>query len=179
MDGGGWMSELRLNQTFVESGYQEDSVRLTVIKKGGDVYYLCNDEFVAHDYVDKITGKNVVGLYANGAAEFSDWSFKDYTNDAQGLNEVLSQYLYFINFKTSGRGLVTADRLAVPRTDGKAEITRHLACGLQYLSTCSGKRFIGSSPITVLLLSSGPKGLLVRKIVCIALLPYTSTLIFS
>jgi len=123
MDGNGWMSSLSLNKTIVESGYDEDSVRLTVIKRGGDLYYLCNGEYIGTEYLTKVSNKNVVGLYANGAAEFSDWSFIDYTGKDEDLLAVLSNYVWFVNCQAEGQGVVTTDRVAVPCDEGVMHLT--------------------------------------------------------
>lgn len=123
MDGSGWMSDFRLNKTVVESGYQKDSVKLTVVKKGGDFYYFCNGVYVASDYIGKIANKNVVGFYANGAAEFSEWSFQDYTGDTQTLDAYLAEHLYFVSYEMQGSGAITTNRLAVPKSEGTVDIT--------------------------------------------------------
>ena len=123
MDGSGWMSSLRMEKKPVASGYNQDGVKLTVIKKGADFYYFCNGNYIGTDYQEIISGNNVVGFYANGAAEFSDWSFKDYTNDEQGIQEILSQYLWFVTFEQQGVGSLYTDRLAIPKQEGTVDIT--------------------------------------------------------
>ena len=123
MDGGGWMSSIGFEKTVVQSGYESDSVKLTVIKRGGDLYYLCNGEYVGTEYIEKISDKNVVGFYANGAAEFTDWSFTDYTGKTDELNEILAEHIWFVRCSKEGQGTVMAERIAVPKEDGRAVIT--------------------------------------------------------
>ena len=123
MDGGGWTSSYTLDKIIAKEGaYGGDAITLKLIKYNGYLYYFCNGEYIDFGYAPHIVGKNIVGLWANGPATFSDWSVTDYSNDTDALKEILSESVYFATTKVKGQGNVSLDRVAIPKDEGTIKI---------------------------------------------------------
>ena len=124
MDGGGWSSSFTLNEVVHKKGtYDGSEVTLKLIKHDGYLYYFCNDEYISFEHAPQVLGKNIVGLYANGPAIFSDWSVQDYSDNPDALKAILSQSVYFATTKTQGQGSISLDRVAIPKDEGTVKIT--------------------------------------------------------
>ena len=123
MDGGGWTASYTLDKTIQKAGaYDGDTITLKLIKHNGYLYYFCNGEYIDFEYAPHIVGKNIVGLWANGPATFSDWSVTDYSNDTDALKEILSESVYFATTKVKGQGKLSLDRVAIPKNEGTVKL---------------------------------------------------------
>ncbi len=111
-DGGQWVGQQGINRTVI-TGYEEDSVRLKLIKQGGNLYYFVNGEYFAMEYVERVKGECIIGFFTNGRAEYSDWSFKDYSDKSDELTEILRGYVNFVETSVTGGGDVTCEYTAV------------------------------------------------------------------
>lgn len=116
-DGLQWLGDVRLNET-VEEAYSSDTINLKIIKRGGQFYYFYNDTYWDSEYIDTLSGKVYAGLYTNDGATFTNYSFTDYSDKTLQLDEILSEYVYFVSAPgVTARGNVQSDKLAVKKGD--------------------------------------------------------------
>ena len=111
-----WESQVVKQETVVPKDYTSDTVTLKVIKNAGYLYYFYNNQYWGYQYISDLEDACHIGLFTNGAATFSDWTYTDYSDDAEELREILSEHVYFVT--TSGvksRGSVTSDLTAVKK----------------------------------------------------------------
>ena len=117
MDFSGWTS----NRTF-EKSVQKDytgtivegtdiacgnlEVYLTVVKYDTYFYYFVNGAFVGREEDTRIPGECTVGLMTNGRATFSDWSFINYSENTEALDEYLLKYVCTATVAVDGAGSV-------------------------------------------------------------------------
>lgn len=114
-DGLQWFSGIGRAQV-VATDYSTDTVKLTMVKRGGYFYYFYNGEYWDSEYVEALTGNVYAGFFANDGATYSNYSFKDYTGDRDGLDKYLSSSVYFVEVPgVTARGSVVSSRQAVKK----------------------------------------------------------------
>lgn len=87
-----------------------DEAYLTVVKRGAELYYFVNDEYVGYEYDERMEEECIVGIFANGQTTVSDWSFEDYSNKQEELDDYLRKYVHFIDTTDNG-GYVVSDKM--------------------------------------------------------------------
>lgn len=76
-----WENQPGLADETVRSGnYTEETVKLKVVKRGNSLSYYYDGVFWKSEEIDALNGACCVGLFTNGAAEFSDWSYSSNWN---------------------------------------------------------------------------------------------------
>lgn len=114
-DGLQWMSGITLSGD-VKKDYDSDTVRMKVVKQGGNFYYFYNGEYWDTEFNEKLAGKVYAGFFANDGCTFSNYTFTDYTGKEDELKAELSKSVYFVSVPgVSARGSVTSSRLAVKK----------------------------------------------------------------
>ncbi len=114
-DGLQWMGGITLSGD-VKKDYDSDTVRMKVIKQGGNFYYFYNGEYWDTEFNEKLAGKVYAGFFANDGCTFSNYSFVNYEGKADELKEELGKSVYFVSVPgVSARGNVTSSRLAVKK----------------------------------------------------------------
>ena len=88
-----------------------DEVYLSVAKRGSDLYYFVNGNFVGMEYDERVSGECVAGIFANGKIEVSDWNIEDYSSKQGALDEYLNKYVYFLESSDNGGGYVSMDKI--------------------------------------------------------------------
>lgn len=114
-DGLQWMADITLAED-VKKDYDSNTVRMKVVKQGGNFYYFYNGEYWDCEYNEKLAGKVYAGLFANDGCTFSNYSFVNYEGKADELKAELGKSVYFVSAPgVSARGKVSSDRLAVKK----------------------------------------------------------------
>lgn len=114
-DGLQWMSGITLSGD-VKKDYDSDTVRMKVVKQGGNFYYFYNGEYWDTELNEKLAGKVYAGFFANDGCTFSNYTFTDYTGKEDELKAELSKSVYFVSVPgVSARGSVASSRLAVKK----------------------------------------------------------------
>ena len=114
-DGLQWMGGITLSGD-VKKDYDSDTVRMKVIKQGGNFYYFYNGEYWDTEFNEKLAGKVYAGFFANDGCTFSNYSFIDYEGKSDELRAELGKSVYFVSVPgVSARGSVTSSRLAVKK----------------------------------------------------------------
>lgn len=130
-----WMGEPQdfTLKNLVESNYTKDYVDLRIVKCGTEIYYFYNDTFYKVETRENFAGAIPVGLFANGRAEFTNFRFVDYSENAEALTEYLSEYVHFVSVqKPSSKGSISSETVAVKKGES---ITLNVKTGLEcYLS---------------------------------------------
>lgn len=118
-DGGQWVGSRVFDKNYIKSGYEggkvadsniectSSEVYLTVVKRDNELYYFCNGEFVGLDYDNRVSGECVVGLFDNGQSTLSEWSYEDFSDRTDELDEYLNKYIWFITGEDNGGGTLT------------------------------------------------------------------------
>ena len=114
-DGLQWMGGITLSGD-VKKDYDSDTVRMKVIKQGGNFYYFYNGEYWDTEFNEKLAGKVYAGFFANDGCTFSNYSFTDYEGKSDELRAEIGKSVYFVSVPgVSARGSVTSSRLAVKK----------------------------------------------------------------
>lgn len=116
-----WMGTFSIYEKINEnyhSPHGDDSVRLKLIKVGGNMYYFVDNQFVKAEYIDRLSGAVNAGLYFNVRATATDYRYVDYSENKEEIIKELGEYVYFVNVPgTTSYGSITSDVVAVPKGD--------------------------------------------------------------
>lgn len=114
-DGLQWMGGITL-ASDVKKDYDSNTVRMKVVKQGGNFYYFYNGEYWDTEFNEKLAGKVYAGFFANAGCTFSNYSFVNYEGREDELKAELGKSVYFVSVPgVSARGSVTSSRLAVKK----------------------------------------------------------------
>ena len=108
----------RTQDEDVQTGYADTKVTLRLIKWGTKYYYFYNDEYWLSEEMVDHTGGAYAGLFSNGKATFTDYSFTNFDGREEDLRAELAKYMYLVTVPgVMARGSIVADKLAVKHGD--------------------------------------------------------------
>ena len=91
-----------------------DEVYLSVAKRGSELFYFVNGKYVGTEYDVRVEGKCTAGIFANGRTVVSDWSFEDFSDSPEKLDDYLNGYVWFVTEEDDSSGFVLFDKTIVP-----------------------------------------------------------------
>lgn len=91
-----WQNEIGLSKT-VQRDYDQETVKLRIIKQGDMFYYFYNDVYWDCERIVNLQDEVYCGFYTSQGMVIEDSNFEDYSGKSEELNEELSKYVYFID----------------------------------------------------------------------------------
>ena len=91
-----WQNEIGLSKT-VQRDYDQETVKLRIIKKGDMFYYFYNETYWDCERIENLQDEVYCGFYTSQGMAIEDSNFIDYSGKSEELIEELSRYVYFID----------------------------------------------------------------------------------
>ncbi len=125
---GPWEYTNAVNQKLSsEYNFEErnQTVTLKVIKDGANFYYFAEGELIYFNTEEDLAGECCPGVYTlSTEATFSNPQFTDFSDNAEELRRMISEYVYLIDAPASiSGGKVEVDNTAIDKNDTNKTVT--------------------------------------------------------